>query len=95
MLYLISYDIPSSRPGNRRRARLARFLTGRGIRVQMSVFEVELSPERLPILMDEISQFLDPFADSVRVYPLCAACTQRVQHLGIEAVVEREGMLVW
>jgi CRISPR-associated protein Cas2 len=95
MLYLISYDIPSDKPGDRRRARLAKFLLGRGLRVQWSVFEVMLSPERLPALIEELEELIDPDADSVRIYPLCAACTGRVNRLGVEAVVEREGLLVW
>lgn len=47
MLFLISYDIPSSTSGDRRRARLARYLEGIGLRVQMSVFELDISPEKL------------------------------------------------
>ena len=95
MLYLISYDIPSDKPGDRRRAKLAKYLEGRGLRVQWSVFEVMLSPERLPVLIDELEERMDPGADSVRIYPLCGACTGRVHRLGLDAVVEREGLLVW
>lgn len=95
MLYLISYDVPSGKSGDRRRARLAKFLEGRGLRVQFSVFEVMLSPERLPTLIEGLEERMDPTEDSVRLYPLCASCTSRVHHLGKEAVVENEGLLIW
>lgn len=95
MIYLVSYDIPSTRPGDKRRSKLARFLAGRGLRVQYSVFELELSPERMPILIEEIYEIIDDGQDSVRIYPMCASCTTRVQHLGLDAVIEREGLLVW
>lgn len=42
-LYVAAYDIA----GNRRRNRIARILSGYGMRVQRSVFEVWLEPEEL------------------------------------------------
>jgi CRISPR-associated endonuclease Cas2 len=47
MLFLVSYDLPSSQSGDRRRARLARYLQSVGIRVQWSVFELDIDPQKL------------------------------------------------
>lgn len=95
MLYLVSYDIPSDKAVNRRRNKLAKFLEGRGLRVQLSVFELMLSPERLPALLAELNTKINPKEDSIRVYPLCGSCIDRVNHLGREALIESSGLLVW
>jgi hypothetical protein len=54
MFYLVTYDIPSSGSGDRRRTQLAKRLEGFGLRVQYSVFEIEISPERLPAIIEEL-----------------------------------------
>lgn len=95
MLYLITYDVPSSPAGDRRRSRVARLLEGMGLRVQYSVFEVELPPENLPRLLNSIEELIDHEEDSVRVYPLCAACTGRATRLGQDAVCEHGYLVVW
>jgi CRISPR-associated protein Cas2 len=95
MIHLVSYDLPADKEGDRRRARLAKYLEGRGLRVQYSVFEVNLSPERVPELIGELCALIDVTQDSVRVYPLCATCVGRMQRAGIDAVIERDGLLVW
>jgi len=95
MLFLVTYDIPSDRAGQRRRARLAKFLEGRGLRVQWSVFEVPMAPEKLPLLCDQIQSLTKASQDSVRIYPLCASCAQRCERIGIDAPVERDGLIVW
>ncbi len=95
MLYLVSYDLPSSPQGDRRRARLARYLEGIGIRVQMSVFELDISPERLDSVGTAIEERIDPNEDSVRIYPLCGTCASKVCRLGREAPVENTALLIW
>ena len=95
MLYVIAYDLPSTREGDRRRARIAKHLAGRGLRVQGSVFEIPLMPEKLPVLIEELRSLVEEDADSVRVYPLCAACEQMIERIGIDAPIEREDLIVW
>lgn len=82
MLYLISYDVPSNSDGDRRRTRLARRLEAYGVRVQWSVFECELSPALVRKLREEIKSVIEETEDSIRIYPLCATCTQDVLMLG-------------
>lgn len=95
MLYLITYDIPSTLGGDRRRARLARRLQAVALRVQWSVFEMELHPERLGGILESIESVIDPELDSVRIYPMCGTCHSRIFHLGRLAAVEHGDLLIW
>lgn len=88
MNYLISYDIPSDPPGDRRRQRLAKHLEQFGIRIQYSIFECELNPGLLAQIIDRIEQTIDPKLDNVRIYTLCASCTEKVQNMGTLRTLE-------
>jgi CRISPR-associated protein Cas2 len=68
--YVISYDVTD----DRRRARLARALDDYGDRVQRSVFEADLEEAHLAEVLRRVEREIDGKEDSVRVYPLCAAC---------------------
>ena len=78
--WVISYDISD----DRRRARLARFLEARGIRVQWSVFELVATPSEMAALLAALPspERFDPVADSLRCYPLCANCRSDASVLG-------------
>lgn len=95
MLFLISYDIPSTPAGDRRRARLARYLEGIGLRVQMSVFELDISPEKLGSICASIEERILLEQDTVRIYPLCGTCVSKVVKLGIEAPLEHCSVMIW
>lgn len=95
MLHLVSYDMPSSPAGDRRRAKLARFLEGHGIRVQMSVFELDLDPQKLPSICDGIMEGINEKEDHVRIYALCGTCASRNIRLGVQATVEYASLVVW
>ncbi len=75
MFYLISYDIPD----NRRRNQLAKALKGFGTRVQYSVFEAHLSQNQYKELKNVVAGIIDSSEDSVRYYPLCNACIERIE----------------
>ena len=95
MLFIITYDIASDRPGDRRRAKVAKLLESRGLRVQGSVFEVSMGPEKLPGLVDELHELIDGSVDSIRFYPICSSCAERHQRLGTAAIIEDDCFLVW
>ncbi len=76
--YLISYDIPD----DRRRLRVAKILLDSGSRVQYSVFEANPAPQHVARLKQRLAKVLDERKDSVRLYALCAQCTERVEILG-------------
>jgi CRISPR-associated protein Cas2 len=78
MFYAISYDIRD----DRRRLQVAKVLKDFGDRVQLSVFEARLETLDLERLQGRLARRLNPEEDSVRFYPLCAACVPRVEVLG-------------
>ncbi len=80
-VFVLSYDVSN----DRRRARLAGFLEARGARVQWSVFELISTPAEMATLLSEIPapDRFDPEADSLRCYPLCAACRHDATMLGV------------
>ena len=84
MFYSICYDIKD----DRRRVQVAKVLADFGERVQFSVFEANLSPEESAQLIRRASRVLHPEEDSLRLYPLCAACASRIQILGEGTVTQ-------
>jgi CRISPR-associated protein Cas2 len=73
-LYAVAYDIVDDAC----RTRVAQVLEGYGNRVQWSVFECLLDPAQLAELRARLLSEIDSQEDSVRFYPLCARCRQRV-----------------
>lgn len=77
-LWLIAYDIAD----DRRRARVDRRLLAVGERVQWSAFESFLHPDEQRTLARDLSELIDPLADTVIFYPLCLWCQERVDITG-------------
>ncbi len=92
-LYIVSYDIPSGDEGDKRRAKLFRYLGGIGLRVQMSVFEVRLQPEKLLGVCREIEEIIDSREDTVRIYSICANCSSKSVFIGKSAKCEYESAI--
>lgn len=78
MLCVIAYDISD----DRRRRQVDKLLCGFGERVQWSVFECYLSLHRQQQLLAAMRRLLDLEEDSVRLYPLCFWCNERVSVQG-------------
>ena len=76
--YVIAYDIPD----DRRRTKVHQILMGFGQWTQYSLFECFLSRKDLILLQSKLSQHLIAAQDSVRFYPLCAACVEKVETIG-------------
>lgn len=75
-IWVIAYDTPS----DRRRRRLAKLLTGYGVRVQWSVFECELRHDQLEQLRRRLTRLVVEAEDSVRLWPVPAhSCAQAIQ----------------
>ena len=77
-LWIVSYDIAD----DRRRRRLERGLKALGERVQYSVFECCLTIPEARFHLARLAQELDGRADSLRAYPLCAWCAERIEGIG-------------
>ncbi|MCS7283126.1 MAG: CRISPR-associated endonuclease Cas2 [Anaerolineae bacterium] len=89
-LYVVAYDIPD----DRRRTRVHRVLSGFGKWTQYSVFECFLSEKERVMLMEKLGRVLKADEDSVRFYPLCAACVAKVETIGSEKPKEERVFVV-
>ena len=79
MRYLVAFDIPDDMTRNQ----VGDLLGEYGLRVQRSVFEIDLpTAQVLNGLRSKIEKLLDPEADSVRFYPQCASCAAKAFEIG-------------
>jgi len=90
MFYSICYDIRD----DRRRLQVMKVLKDYGERIQFSVFEAILRPEELARLKERVSALLDPAEDTLRLYPLCAACAGRIEILGEGKITQDHEFIV-
>src|SRR5690348_13334762 len=75
MCYIIAYDISD----DRRRTKIHKILSGFGKWTQYSLFECFLSKKELISLKAKLAKHLEDQQDSVRFYPLCASCVEKVE----------------
>ena|SRR5436309_671165 len=76
--YVIAYDIPD----DRRRTKIHKLLLGFGKWTQYSLFECFLTRKQRVLLRSKLAEHLVDKQDSVRFYPLCANCVERVETVG-------------
>ncbi|NWJ47056.1 MAG: CRISPR-associated endonuclease Cas2 [Chloroflexi bacterium] len=76
--YIIAYDIPN----DKRRSKVHKILCGFGKWTQYSLFECFLSKKELVLLRSKLAKHLIAEKDSVRFYPLCANCLDKVETVG-------------
>jgi CRISPR-associated protein Cas2 len=76
--YVIAYDIPD----DKRRTNIHKLLLGFGKWTQYSLFECFLSRKELILLRSKLEEHLVAKEDSVRFYPLCANCLNKVETVG-------------
>ena len=78
MCYVVAYDIPD----DRRRTKVHEILLGFGKWTQYSLFECFLSRKDVILLQSKLGEYLIEAQDSVRFYPLCANCVEKVETIG-------------
>ena len=88
--YVIAYDIPD----DRRRKKIHRILSGFGTWTQYSLFECFLSRRELILLKAKLAKHLEDTQDSLRFYPLCAACLEKVETIGGQPPTEDQLYIV-
>lgn len=64
--YLIAYDITDEKRLNR----ICRYLKGKGIHLQKSVFFCLLNPEEIKRILADLSKLIDSKMDDIRIYPV-------------------------
>ena len=80
MKYLVTYDIIN----DKRRKKLSDLLEGYGVRVNYSVFELELNERKREKLLYEIElkKLINKKYDSLRFYHICQNCISKSFELG-------------
>jgi len=88
--YIVAYDIPD----DRRRTKIHKVLTGFGAWTQYSLFECFLSKKEFIQLKAKLAKHIEDTKDSVRFYPLCANCLDRVETVGGQPPTEETLFIV-
>jgi CRISPR-associated protein Cas2 len=85
MFLVITYDVSTGdeRAGARRLRRVAKACTSYGIRVQKSVFEMQLGQKEWVELRARLLSEIDPDLDSLRVYFIDQSSKDRIEHFGV------------
>jgi CRISPR-associated protein Cas2 len=95
MFVLVSYDVSTTtKEGRKRLRRVARACLDYGQRVQNSVFECQLDPERWTRLKLRLMEEISPKEDSLRFYFLGSNWQHRVEHHGAKPSIDLEGPLI-
>lgn len=79
LFYIVTYDIPC----HKRRKKVSDLLEGYGCRVQKSVFEAVLTPEKYQELKKRLSKRIQLAEDSIRFYPLSQHTLPQVETWGV------------
>lgn len=88
--YIVAYDIPS----NKRRNKVHKILSGFGQWTQYSLFELFLTDKEYVLLQNKLEKILNTEKDSLRLYPLCAACLKQVETIGSDLPKEPKAFIV-
>jgi CRISPR-associated protein Cas2 len=92
---LVSYDVATTtKEGRRRLRRVAKACLDYGQRVQASVFECQVDPEKWARLRIRLMEEYDAAEDSLRFYFLGSSWRNRVEHHGVKPSVDLEGPLI-
>ena len=89
MFLLITYDVSTreERAGARRLRRVAKACTSYGVRVQKSVFEMQLGQKEWVELKARLLAEIDVEQDSLRVYYIDQCGTDKIEHHGAQVPV--------
>lgn len=83
MLVLITYDVNTQTAEGRKRLRMvAKICINYGQRVQNSVFEMDISPDRYIYLKNELLKIIDNELDSIRFYNIGKNYKPRIEMIG-------------
>ncbi len=89
MFLVITYDVSTreERAGARRLRRVAKACTSYGVRVQKSVFEMQLGQKEWVELKARLLAEINPELDSLRVYYIDQSGKNKIEHYGTQQPV--------
>ena len=94
-LMVVSYDVDTTtKEGRARLRKVGRACLDFGQRVQFSVFECVVSDEQWVRLRARLLALHDPKRDSLRFYNLGEQSEHRVEHHGVKASENPQGLLL-
>jgi CRISPR-associated protein Cas2 len=95
VLVLVAYDVSvETTAGRRRLRRVSKLCLDRGQRVKKSLYECRVDPAEWTALRQQLSDEIDPNADSLRFYFLGKNWQRRIEHVGAKPSYDPEGPLV-
>lgn len=95
MILLVTYDVNTEDiEGKRRLRHVARTCLNYGIRVQMSVFECNVSPAQKIILENELLKIIDLSKDSLRIYNL-GTNYSKISHYGSKKPIDIDNTIIF
>jgi CRISPR-associated protein Cas2 len=95
MMVLVTYDVSLTDGGGAGRLRrIAKACRDFGLRVQYSVFEIEVDPAQWTMLKKRLEGIIRPDVDSLRYYYLGANWQRRVEHVGAKPAADLGGPLI-
>ena len=95
MLVLVTYDVNTEDAAGRKRLRqVAKQCVNYSQRVQNSVFECLVDPAQYKLLQARLLEIIDPEKDSLRFYQLGNKYQSKIEHFGVKASYEPEGVLL-
>ncbi len=84
MLTIVAYDIRD----HKRLTRVAKICEDYGVRVQYSVFECRLAADKFADFWLELEETIDPSADRITAYKVCAQCAKSIYSAGTQTHIE-------
>ena len=95
LVVVVSYDVDTTtKEGRRRLRKVGRACLDSGQRVQFSVFECTVNEEQWVRLRGRLLGLIDEKKDSLRFYNLGEESSRRIEHHGIKATMDPQGVLL-
>lgn len=85
---LLTYDVSKNNDGEKRLRKVAKVCEKYGIRVQSSVFELNINIGDLSKLKDELEKIIDKDIDSIRIYKIGNNIIDKIEILGNKEKIE-------
>ena len=86
MTYLFSYDIANSH----RRSKISKVLEQFGIRMQKSIFQLDVSPMKAEEIKEALLTIMAEKEDSLLFFPICKTCFEKTVSIGNKSLLKNE-----
>ena len=89
MYYLLVYDIKEDLMHKQKLRKVAKVCEDYGVRIQDSVFELNIQQKDFLALKNKLEQIIDPSIDSIRIYQLGKTYCDKTTVLGKRETFEQ------